>query len=365
MGGDEFTLLLEGLASAEDARVVAERLQQALLDPVMVDDIELFVTASIGVAMTDPVMTPDDIVRNADIAMYDAKHAGRGRVSVFDQSMHRRAVERMARENDLRLALEGELLQIHYQPIIELSTGRIRFLEALARWPLAWSEVEPEVFIPIAEDTGLIGMLGLQVLRGALRALAGWRQVGLVDDDTCVSVNVSARQIDDPNLPDDVLAAIADAGLPPRVLRLEVTESMLIQEPQRIERLVEEVCSAGVGLHLDDYGTGYSSLAVLHELPVDTLKIDRHFVRALAGEGGDGRVVIRSTIALAHSLGLQVVAEGIESVGQAQALRALGCDFGQGFLVGEPLPPDELEPLLARWKPEMVTATESPTPASR
>jgi diguanylate cyclase (GGDEF)-like protein/PAS domain S-box-containing protein len=354
IGGDEFTLLLDDVKDVEDAQAVVRRIQQALADPLAVGDLELFVTASIGVALTTAQDTAADVVRNADIAMYEAKHRGRGRSSVFDESMHERAVERMARENELRHALDRSLLEIHYQPIVDLSTGRIRFLEALARWPTGWGDVGPDAFVPIAEESGLIGALGLHVMRGALSDLAAWRRAGLVAEDTCVSVNVSARQIDDPDLPREVLTAIADAGVPAGVLRLEITESMLIRDPERIERLVSEVCSTGAGLHLDDYGTGYSSLAALHQLPVDALKIDRTFIASMGDLDEGSRVIVRSTIALAHSLGLLVIGEGIERPEQAEALRALGCDFGQGFLIGVPLPAAEIEQMLSVWSPGTV-----------
>jgi len=356
LGGDEFTVLLDGMTDEIDAKLVVDRIQKSLESPVLVGDLEMFVSASIGAALTSPGISAEDIVRNADIAMYDAKHGGRGRFSVFDQSMHRRTVERMARENELRHAIEQSLLGIHYQPIVDLASGRICFLEALARWPRRWHPTPPEVFIPIAEETGLIGQLGAQILEGALRTMARWREQGVVSPDTCVSVNVSPRQIDDPELPELVLAAIAAAGVPPEVLRLEITESMLIQEPEQIQRLVARVCSAGVALHLDDYGSGYSSLAALHRLPVDTLKIDRNFISSICDPGGGSQVIVRSTIALAHNLGLQVIGEGIEKGAQAALLRGLGCDFGQGFLFSEPLAPLELEELLPKWSAARVAA---------
>ena len=356
LGGDEFTVLLDGVVDVDEAQVVADRIQQSLEGSVLAGDLDMFVTASIGVAMTAPGARAEDVVRNADIAMYDAKRRGRGGSSVFDQSMYQQAVDRMARENDLRTILEQRLLEIHYQPIVDLTTGRIRFLEALARWPAGWPQIEPEVFIPIAEETGLIGELGMQVLTGALRAMAGWRRAGLVDDDTCVSVNVSARQIDDPDLPRELLAALVEAGVPGRAVRLEITESMLIHEPERIQRLVAEVCTRGVGLHLDDYGTGYSSLSALHHFPVDTLKIDRNFIESIADPDDGTHVIVRSTIALGHGLGLQVIGEGVENPVQAATLRALGCDYGQGFLYGRPMAPGDLEPVLARWTPEAVAA---------
>jgi EAL domain-containing protein (putative c-di-GMP-specific phosphodiesterase class I) len=189
------------------------------------------------------------------------------------------------------------------------------------------------------------------------------REQGIVSPDTCVSVNVSPRQIDDPELPELVLAALAAAGVPPEILRLEITESMLIQEPEQIQRLVARVCSAGVALHLDDYGSGYSSLAALHRLPVDTLKIDRNFISSICDPVGGSRVIVRSTIALAHNLGMQVIGEGIEQGSQASLLRGLGCDFGQGFLFSEPLAPSELEQLLQKWSAAGVAAARGVTAA--
>jgi EAL domain-containing protein (putative c-di-GMP-specific phosphodiesterase class I) len=275
---------------------------------------------------------------------------------VFDESMHRRVVDRLARQNDLRQAVEQSLLPIHYQPIVDLATGRIRGLEALARWPEGWPEVAPLDFIPIAEETGVIGPLGLHVLRTALDTLAGWRRDGLVGNEVQMSVNVSGRQLDDPGLPRNVRAAIAAAGLPGDALRLEITESTLMLEPQRVRGIVREVCSTGVGLHLDDFGTGYSSLAALHQFPVDALKIDRSFVASIDSGARGSDVIVRSTIALAHSLGLRVIAEGIETPAQLQRLRTLGCEYGQGYLLSPPLTAEDAETLLANWKPAEIAA---------
>ena len=355
LGGDEFTVLLDGIGDTTDAEMVVDRIQAVLRPPVAVGEIEIFVTASIGLALTTLGSTSEDLVRNADIAMYDAKHRGRGRWSVFDQSMHQRVVDRLARENELRHAIENDLLEVHYQPIVDIATGRIRFMEALARWPSAWSPVPPDVFIPIAEETGLIGAVGMQVMEHALADFARWRRDGVLQDDTCLSINVSARQIDDPGLPSDILGVIKASGVPPSAVRLEITESMLIHEPEGIGRIVAQVCSAGVGLHLDDYGTGYSSLAALHQYPVDLLKIDRSFIEAIC-DGGESYVIVRSTVALAHSLGLQVVAEGIEEADQARELLALGCDYGQGYLFAKPLSPAELAGVLGSWAPESAAA---------
>ncbi|HEV3053257.1 MAG TPA: diguanylate cyclase, partial [Solirubrobacteraceae bacterium] len=220
IGGDEFTILLDGVDSEHEALQVADRVQQALADAFAVDGHELFVTASVGIALSGPPMSPAELIRNADIAMYDAKRHGRARCAMFDESMHRRVVDRLTRQNELRQAVEQSLLAIHYQPIVDLATGRISGLEALARWPEAWPEVAPLEFIPIAEETGMIGALGLHVLRTALDTLAAWRREGLVGDDVHMSVNVSGRQLDDPGLPRNVRAAIAAAGLPDGALRL-------------------------------------------------------------------------------------------------------------------------------------------------
>jgi EAL domain-containing protein (putative c-di-GMP-specific phosphodiesterase class I) len=247
-------------------------------------------------------------------------------------------------------------MPIHYQPIVDLATGRISGLEALARWPERWPEVTPLDFIPIAEETGMIGALGLHVLRTALDTLACWRREGLVDEDLQMSVNVSGRQLDDPGLPRNVRAAIAAAGLPGSALRLEITESALMQEPHRMQGIVRQVCSTGVGLHLDDFGTGYSSLAALHQFPVDALKIDRSFVCSIDADDGGSGVIVRSTIALAHSLGLRVIAEGIEHQRQLQRLRTLGCEYGQGFLFSEPLSAEDTVELLASWRPAHIAA---------
>jgi EAL domain-containing protein (putative c-di-GMP-specific phosphodiesterase class I) len=309
-------------------------------------------------------MDPSELLRNADIAMYDAKRRGRSRSAVFDESMHRRVVDRVSRESDLRQAVEHSLLAVHYQPVIDVATGSIHALEALARWPDGWPEVVPLDFIPIAEETGLIGGLGVHVMRIALGALAQWRRAGLLADDVRMSVNVSGRQLDDPALPSQVRAAVAAAGVPPSALVLEITESTLMQEPERVRRIISEICASGVGLHLDDFGTGYSSLSALHQFPVDTLKIDRSFVASIDAHEGGSDVIVRSTVALGHSLGLHVIAEGIENPAQLRRLRTLGCEYGQGFLFSEPVSADDTQALLASWSSEQVAAIgDRATPA--
>ncbi len=349
LAGDEFAVLLEDLEIGEAeqfAASVATRLSDALATEFGIDGQRLFVTASTGIALPRDRASAADLLRNADIAMYEAKHRGRNRFAVFDDSMHRRVADRLARENQLREVVERSLLEVHYQPVVSLETGRIRGFEALARWPSGWPEVSPSEFIPIAEETGLICPLGNLVLQRALGDLASWRRSGLADDTVQMSVNVSSRQLDDADFPDQVVRALAATGVAGPSLRLEITEGTLMREPERMARVISDVCGKGVALELDDFGTGYSSLAALHRFPVGALKIDRGFVTSLTL---DGDAIVRSTVALGHSLGLEVVAEGIEEPGQLEQLRDLGCDYGQGYLFSRPQPADRVADLLARW----------------
>jgi EAL domain-containing protein (putative c-di-GMP-specific phosphodiesterase class I) len=349
LGGDEFTVLLNDVPDTENATVLAERIKKCLLDPFEIDGQKLFITASIGIAITQPGITASEVLRGADIAMYHAKREGPARLAIFDEGMHRSVIDRVSRQKDLREAVEQSLLSIQFQPIVELVTGRIHAFEALARWPIGWPAVSPLDFIPIAEDTGLIGALGLQVLNNALSALADWRRSDLVDDDVRISVNVSPRQLDDPAFAGSVRNALAAADLPGHALRLEITEGTLALAPDRIQPILAEVCASGVSLHLDDFGTGYSSLAALRQFPVVALKIDRSFVATMVDGDHEGDAIVRSTVALAHNLGLDVIAEGIEDPQQVKRLRALNCEYGQGHLFSKPLWAHEIESLLADW----------------
>jgi diguanylate cyclase (GGDEF)-like protein len=352
LGGDEFALLLDGVTSQHDATAVADRLHAALDESINVSTHALRVGASIGISLRTPSISAADLLRNADIAMYEAKRRGRDSYAIFDDTMHRRVVDRLARENELRRAVDQSLVAVHYQPIVDLATGRIRHLEALARWPSGWSEVAPHEFIPIAEESGLIRPLGRHVMRTALSDLAAWRRAGILSDEVTVSVNISRRQLDDPRLPEHILAAIEEADLPADALRLEITESTLMQEPERMQRIVADVFGRGVGLHLDDFGTEYSSLAALLEFPVEALKIDRSFVTSVVGHGDGSDALVRGTIGLAHGLGLQAIAEGIEDPAELRCLRALGCEYGQGHLFSRPLDGKRTRRLLETWSPE-------------
>ncbi|MGH2835932.1 MAG: putative bifunctional diguanylate cyclase/phosphodiesterase, partial [Solirubrobacteraceae bacterium] len=351
LGGDEFTLLIDGATSSERASCSAQRICDALERPFQLANQRLFVRASIGIALSQPAGTSSDLLRNADIAMYYAKQRGGGTYALYDELMHERVVTRLTRESALRQAVEQSLIRVHYQPIVDLATGRVRSLEALARWPEGWPPLSPDEFIPIAEECGLISTLGEQVLMTALTQLASWREHGIVDEETCVSVNISRLQLDDPTLPDAILHALELTGIPPRLLLLEITESTLMQEPERIVRIASEVCSQGVGLHLDDFGTGYSSLAALAQFPVHALKIDRGFINPVGGDGELNQAIVRSTIALGHTLGLEVIAEGVETRRQLDDLGALGCECGQGYLYSRPQDAVATEALLHHWDP--------------
>ncbi|HLH66429.1 MAG TPA: EAL domain-containing protein [Solirubrobacteraceae bacterium] len=354
IGGDEFAVLLQDVTDAGAASVVAGRILRAMDAPFEVGGKVLFCDACIGIALGRAGAVADELIADADIACFDAKRHGRGSTAIFHEGMRRRVIDRLARENELRQVVEGCLLGIHYQPIVNLTSGEIAGMEALARWPADWGEVAPAEFISIAEDTGIIAALGQQVLRKALATLSQWRRAGLISEGVCMSVNLSGRQLDDPSLGEQVRAAIELAQVPASALKLEITETTLACELQRAPTVFADVCSGGVGLHLDDFGTGYSSLTALHRFPVDALKIDRGFVADLGRGASDSEVIVRSTIAMAHSLGLPVIAEGIETPEQGRRLRALGCEFGQGHLFSAALGAHETTRLLAAWRPADV-----------
>jgi diguanylate cyclase (GGDEF)-like protein/PAS domain S-box-containing protein len=335
LGGDEFTLLLDRILTPAGAVEIADRVLRSLQVPFPVHGNDLTIGASIGVALSQPMLASTDLLANADVAMYESKARGRGCIAVFDEGMRRRVADRLARQDELRYIVEESLLEIHFQPIVALATGRICSLEALARWPESRPpQVPPVQLISIAEETGLIGALGQQMLSGALRALADWRAHGAVDDDVCVTVNLSVRQVDDPLLAQHVSAALAAAGLPPTALKLEITEETMMELER--SRRVDEICALGVGFQIDDFGTGHTSLAALHRFPVHGLKVDRSFVSTLLS-GGEGEMMVRSTVALAHSLSLPVIAEGIETAATLNRLRELECDQGQGAFISPAL----------------------------
>ena len=335
-GGDEFVLLLDGVAGPDEAARRAEEIQAVLAAPVDLGGYEVFTSASIGIALSDGggARRPEHLLREADAAMYRARALGSERHAVFDRSMHNEALRRLQLETDLRRAVQRGEFRVFYQPIVELETGRTRGWEALVRWDHPErGVVSPEEFIGVAEDTGLIVPLGRWVLGEACRQLRAWRDGAPRAEPMFVCVNLSARQFLDPRLPAEVEKAVA--GLPHGSLKLELTESTVMRDPQAAAALLRRLRGLGIQIYLDDFGTGYSSLSHLHQLPLDGLKIDRSFVR-----GSVDTAVVQTILTLAQSLGVGVVAEGIEEAGQLAALRSLGCRLGQGYLFSRPVDPD-------------------------
>jgi diguanylate cyclase (GGDEF)-like protein/PAS domain S-box-containing protein len=335
-GGDEFALLLEDVDDVSGAVHVANRLLSSLQAPFDVEGRQLFVKTSIGIALSrERNVEGHDLVRDADLALYAAKGQGKGRYVVFEPTMEVRATERLEIETDMRRGLAQDEFRVFYQPIVDMQTRAVVELEALVRWahPVR-GLVSPLVFISIAEETGLIIPLGTWVLRQAC-------QLGARLDGVTVSVNLSPRQFQQPDLVGTVRHALLDSGLEPRRLKLEITESLAMQDADATARTLGELRTLGTKLAIDDFGTGYSSLSYLKQFPLDTLKIDRSFVTGLGRDTQDSAIV-RSIIALARSLDLGTTAEGVETETQYEHLQALGCDLGQGYLFGHPAPPEDL-----------------------
>jgi diguanylate cyclase (GGDEF)-like protein/PAS domain S-box-containing protein len=351
-GGDEFTILLDGVASAVEATHMAERVLDVLAAPFTLERHEVFTSASVGIAVgSTAAEQPEVLLRNADAALSRAKVLGKNRYEVFDRAMHAEAIERLQMETDLRRAMERGEFSLHYQPIVRLGDGAIAGFEALLRWrhpERGW--VSPTVFIPVAEEMGLIHSLGRWVIDEACTQAQRWTEA-YPERSLRVSLNLSAAQFSQADLADHVERSIRECGIAPGVLHFEITESVILQHEEPGESILARLRALGVLLCMDDFGTGYSSLGYLHRFPIDELKIDRSFVGGMEFDRRNGQLV-QAIIALARNLGVTVVAEGVESREQLAALRALECDFGQGFLFSVPVPADEADALLAsdpRW----------------
>jgi diguanylate cyclase (GGDEF)-like protein/PAS domain S-box-containing protein len=347
LGGDEFTLLLPGVLRAEDAAKIAEKLLEGLRQSFRLDGRELFVTASVGISLyPDDGHDTETLIKNADTAMYRAKEQGRDNYQLYTHAMNATAVERLALENSLRKALaQGELL-LYYQPLLDLGTGRVQGVEALLRWRHPERGlVPPSEFIPIAELTGLIVPIGNWTLRTACTQARHWQQAG--HPNLTVAVNLSVRQFNQPDLAAQVRRALLESGLPPRSLDLEITESNAMQNAEGTIQTLRELKTLGVRVSIDDFGIGYSSLSYLKRLPIDTLKIDQSFVRDITTDPDDAAIAT-AVIALAHTLKLKVVGEGVETEEQLAFLSARHCDRVQGFLYSPPLAPEDCTQFLAR-----------------
>jgi diguanylate cyclase (GGDEF)-like protein len=373
-GGDEFGILLDEVGTADEARAVAERIGSELRAPFPMSGREWFISASIGIALGEPGRaTPEEMLREAEIAMVRAKSDPAKRHALFEPSMSDQTIERIDLENDLRQAIERGELRLHYQPLIDLDTERVVGFEALVRWqhPVR-GLVPPVAFIPLAEETGLILPLGRWVLETACRQARDWRAATPDEPDLFMSVNLSARQFVQADLVDEVAAILAETGLDPSSLEIEITESVLMDQSEAGIRTLARLRELGVRLVLDDFGTGYSSLSYLKHLPLDTIKIDRTFVAGLASV--TDRSIVEAVVALARGLRIGVVAEGIETEAQQRILRDIGCDVGQGYLFSRPLPADAATPLVTtrrlssipRSVPASATRTRkvAPVPSS-
>ena len=352
-GGDEFTLLIPRVEAVEDAAKIAQKILETLKIPFVVGDRELFVTTSIGISI-HPIdgLDPETLVRNADTAMYRAKEQGRDNYQLYAPAMNAQAVERLALENMLRKALANEELVVHYQPIMDARSRAIVGLEALVRWHHPeLGLLSPAHFISVAEVSGLIVPLGEWVMRTACRQVKAWHK--RLDYDLTVSINLSARQFQQPDLVETVARIIAETGIDPGCVELEITESNAMQNAENTIYTLRELKTVGVGISMDDFGTGYSSLNYLKRFPIDTLKLDQSFVRDVTTDASDAAIV-SAVILMAHSLDLRVIAEGVETEEQLAFLQHQGCDKIQGFLFSVPLAAEDLEPYVVERRALMA-----------
>ncbi len=364
LGGDEFAILLDEIQDIADATMVAERIKDALSEALTIKDQDVFVTASIGIAVSeDRHSEPADILRDADIAMYRAKSAGRDRYEVFDTAMHTHVVESLRLETDLRRGLERKEFRLHYQPIVSLGTDEVACFEALVRWEHPERGLLlPEHFLALAEETGLILPLGRWVMREACRQAYSWNRLGPSRTGIGVSVNLSDKQFHQPDLDAMVLAALKEAGLDPSLLHLEITENVVMEDTFATRMIFDRLKNLGVRLHIDDFGTGFCSMSVLDHFPLDTLKMDRSFVSAL-GDNDQGRSdVLNAIVSVAHALHMQVVAEGVETVAQLDKLKVLDCEHAQGFYFARPMTAAAVRELLVdtrQWSDSWSTVDQS------
>lgn len=337
-GGDEFALLLENMYKVEDAIQIADRIQQELALPFNLSEHEVFTTVSIGIALsTHGYEQPEDMVRDADVAMYRAKGLGKARSEVFSKAMHTQAMTLLQLETDLRWALKRGEFRLHYQPIITLSSGKITGFEALIRWQHPERGlVFPLEFISIAEETGLIVPIGYWVLEEACRQMQTWQVQFPKIPPLTISINFSSKQFLQSDLVENINSILQQTGLDTHSLVVEVTESVLMENTESATIIFLQLRAQGVQLFLDDFGTGYSSLSYLHRFPFNTLKIDRSFVNRM-GNDGECLEIVRTIITLAHSLGMNVTAEGVETPAQLTQLRALKCDRAQGYFFSKPV----------------------------
>jgi diguanylate cyclase (GGDEF)-like protein len=353
LNGDEFAIILNGIESMDDVVHFAQLVKEKLSLPFTLDERQVFTGVSIGIAIGDrSYADAEDILRDADIAMYQAKNSEK-HYSIFDPKMHTRAVNLLEVETDLRYAIEEKEFVAYYQPIVDLQTMNLIGFEALMRWNHPTRGlVPPGEFIPVSESTGLIVPMTLWMLRDSCEKLARWRELSPANKSLMMSVNLSGKHFAQNDLVAQVKKILRETKIPPSCLKLEITESAVMENAESVISILGQLKSVGIQLSIDDFGTGYSSLSYLHRFPIDTLKIDRSFVSSMESGTENGEIV-RTVIALAKALNLDIIAEGIESIHQLHQLRILGCEYGQGFLFSRPIPFEEAETLLedkSRWE---------------
>jgi diguanylate cyclase (GGDEF)-like protein/PAS domain S-box-containing protein len=349
LGGDEFTILLDQVRDSSDATLVAERIMKAIAAPFTLEGKKLFTSVSIGIALSSiGYDKPEDLLRDADTAMYRAKNLGKGRYELFDLEMRASVIARLQLEIDLRTALEREEFRNFYQPIVSLDSGRITGFEALLRWQHPTrGMLQPLDFIPVAEETGMIREIGWWNLQKACRQISSWNACRTAGPPLNMSVNLSVKQFLQPNLAAEIGKLLREVGLPPDILKLEITESTVMADPSAAVEMLLQIKSLGVQLSIDDFGTGYSSLSYLHRFPLDTLKIDSSFTKAM-GQEGDSMEIVRTILPMANSLRLNVIAEGVETAEQLAILRKLRCEYAQGYYFSKPVTADEAGALLGK-----------------
>jgi predicted signal transduction protein with EAL and GGDEF domain len=360
-GGDEFNILVTQVKQESDISLVAHKILRAMSFPFQIEGHEIYMTCSIGIALY-----PRDchdvhaLIKNADTALYRAKDLGRNNYQVYSPAMNARALERMAMENSLRRVLERKELRVHYQAQVSFKTGKIVGMEALVRWEHEIGEmIQPSVFIPLAEQIGVIAPIGEWVLRTACYQAKTWQQEGFAP--LRVGINVSAAQLQDPKFADVVTHIVSESKIDPKWINLEITESVVMEDVKEAVGKFRQLHDVGITLAIDDFGIGYSSLSYLRDFPVDQLKMDRSFVQNLPHQTNDANIA-RHIIAMAHEVGLSVIAEGVETAEQFEFLRSLGCNEGQGFLLSKPVPPEEFTKLLRRGKTFSFPAASSTLP---
>jgi diguanylate cyclase (GGDEF)-like protein len=347
-GGDEFVILLEDIENSEYASGVADRLQQELKRPFMVEGKEVFAPASFGVVLnTKDYNQPEDIIRDSDAAMYHAKENGKAQYKVFDKTLHKKASHLLQRETDLRKSIHRNEFENHYQPIVDLRTSSLVGFESLIRWNHPQlGLIYPDSFISIAEETGLIVPITQLIAQQACEDLCHWQKQLKDQLKLTMNINISSKHFQSPTLLDEIKEILGTTGMPPEQLKLEITETALMEDADETIRLVHRLKDFGIKLVIDDFGTGYSSLSYLQRLPIDALKVDRSFVSRIKNEPDGNRNIVEAIISLAHRLNMTVVAEGVETEEQLAILLEMNCQFGQGYLFSKPLSKPNVDKLI-------------------